>query len=167
MTFTDLDKNFMLQALQEAQKAFDREEVPVGAVLVFQNKIIARGHNQTEMLRDPTAHAEMLCITAGANYFNGWRLLDTTLYTTLEPCVMCAGAILEARIPRVVWAAPDKRLGANGSWLDIFQYKHPMHGVAISGGLLSDLSSHLMQQFFRQRRKFKDQDKYQRTLENF
>src|SRR5690349_17856605 len=106
------DLIFMREALKEAQKAFEADEVPVGAVLVRENQVIARGHNQVELLQDPTAHAEMICLTAGAAVLSNWRLAKTTLYCTLEPCPMCAGAILASRIERLIWAAPDLRLGA-------------------------------------------------------
>ncbi|NGX33538.1 MAG: tRNA-specific adenosine deaminase, partial [Candidatus Anoxychlamydiales bacterium] len=103
----DKDKFFMLEALKEAKKAFDIDEVPVGSVLVHNNRVIARGHNQVEKLTDATAHGEMICLTSGSVHFNDWRLKDTILYTTLEPCIMCAGAIINARVKKVVWAAKD------------------------------------------------------------
>ncbi|MBT3393498.1 MAG: tRNA adenosine(34) deaminase TadA [Waddliaceae bacterium] len=149
---TDLDKKFMREALKEANKAFKAEEVPVGAVLVHDNKIIARGHNQVEMLHDATAHAEMLCITAGASVIENWRLNDTTLYCTLEPCIMCAGAMLLARVGTLVWGAPDIRHGANGSFVDIFKEKHPMHTIKIRSGVLADESAALMVDFFKKAR---------------
>src|ERR1700761_6222819 len=108
------DEKFMLEALKEAWKAFLKDEVPVGAVLVQDNRIIARGHNQVEMLKDATAHAEMLCITSGEAALENWRLIDTTLYATIEPCCMCAGALFLSRVPTLVWGAPDIRHGANG-----------------------------------------------------
>ena len=148
----NLDLYFMNEAFKEAKKAFALEEVPVGAVLVFQNKIIARGHNQVEMLKDPTAHAEMICITSAANFFNSWRLVDTVLYTTLEPCCMCAGAIISSRIKKVVWGAPDIRVGANGSWIDLFSKKHPIHNVEIEKGFLEEEIKLLMKDFFQKKR---------------
>ena len=111
----------MREALKEAKKAFEKDEVPVGAVLVHKNRIIARGHNQVELLQDATAHAEMICLSAGAEALGNWRLAETTLYCTLEPCCMCAGALLSARVTRLVWGAPDLRVGANGSWIDLFE----------------------------------------------
>lgn len=151
----NLDLYFMTEALKEAKKAFSKGEVPVGAVLVLNNKIIARGYNQVEMLKDPTAHAEMICITSGANYLNDWRLVDTILYVTLEPCAMCAGAIFSSRIKKVVWAAPDIRVGANGSWINLFDKDHPIHTVEIEKGFLEEEASALMKAFFQKRREKK------------
>jgi tRNA(adenine34) deaminase len=147
------DEYFMTKAINEASKAFEMEEVPVGAVLVHNNQIIARGHNQVEMLKDATAHAEMICMTSGAAYLNNWRLKDTTLYCTLEPCCMCAGAMMLARVGRLVWAAPDLRLGANGSYIDVFSQKHPFHEIKITSGVLGDVSVKLMKDFFTMQRK--------------
>lgn len=146
------DERFMLFALQEAQKAFKKGEVPVGAVLVHEGRVIARGHNQVEMLRDATAHAEMLAITAGANHFENWRLLDTVLYTTLEPCPMCFGALLLSRVKKVVYAAKDLRHGACGSWVNLLEKPHPTHDIEVDGGVFAEVSSRLMQDFFRKRR---------------
>ena len=148
----DRDLFFMREALKEAKKAAEAEEVPVGAVLVFQDKIIARGYNQVELLKDATAHAEMLCLTSGAHVLENWRLNDTTLYCTLEPCCMCAGAILASRVKRIVWGAPDVRLGANGSWIDLFSFKHPMHSVEITTHVLAEEAAFLMKDFFQNRR---------------
>ncbi|MCB1119429.1 MAG: tRNA adenosine(34) deaminase TadA, partial [Chlamydiia bacterium] len=128
------DEKFMLEALKEAKKAYREKEVPVGAVLVHEGRIIARGYNQVEMLSDATAHAEMLCLTAAESALENWRLLKTTLYCTLEPCMMCAGAMLLTRIERLVWGAPDRRHGVDGSWLDLFTEKHPTHQIAITRG---------------------------------
>ena len=147
------DLIFMREALKEAQKAFEADEVPVGAVLVRENQVIARGHNQVELLQDPTAHAEMICLTAGAAVLSNWRLAKTTLYCTLEPCPMCAGAILASRIERLIWAAPDLRLGANGSWIDLFALKHPMHTMEVAGRFLGEEAAHLMVKFFQRKRK--------------
>ena len=151
----NLNSYFMNEAFKEAKKAFAKDEVPVGAILVFNNKIIARGHNQVEMLKDPTAHAEMICITSAANFFSSWRLIDTVLYTTLEPCPMCAGAIISARIKKVVWGAPDIRVGANGSFVDLFGIKHPIHNVEIEKGVLEEEIKMLMKEFFQKQRKKK------------
>lgn len=149
------DEKFMLEALKEAWKAYKAEEVPVGAVLVHKGRIIARGYNQVEMLRDATAHAEMLCITAGEGALNNWRLSETTLYVTIEPCSMCAGAMLLSRITRLVWGAPDIRHGANGSWINLFEKPHPMHSLAIHTGVLAEWSATLMRNFFQQKRQNK------------
>ncbi len=146
------DHIFMKLALDEAQRAYRESEVPVGAVLVHNGKVIAKAHNQMERKGDATAHAELLVIREGARHFNDWRLLGTTLYTTLEPCAMCAGAILLSRVERLVWGAPDLRHGANGSFIDLFKEDHPTHTVQITQGVLAEEASELMKAFFRQRR---------------
>lgn len=151
----DDDEKFMLEALKEAWKAFQKEEVPVGAVLVQGKRVIARGHNQVEMLKDATAHAEMLCITAGESALENWRLADTVLYSTVEPCSMCAGAMLLSRVPTLVWGAPDLRHGANGSWIDLFEKQHPTHTIEVRKGVMADLCAGLMREFFQLRRKEK------------
>lgn len=149
---TSEDERFMIEALKEAWKAFQADEVPIGAVLVHQGQIIARGYNQVELLRDATAHAEMLCMTVGSAALENWRLADTTLYTTVEPCTMCAGAMLLSRVPRLVWGAPDLRHGANGSWVDVFSKPHPTHSIDIVQGVLSELSAELLRLFFKKQR---------------
>ncbi|MGM0440727.1 MAG: tRNA adenosine(34) deaminase TadA [Chlamydiota bacterium] len=149
---SDLDHKFMGEALKEARKAYNAKEVPVGAVLVHEGRVIARGYNQVEMLKDATAHAEMLCLTAGAAALDNWRLNETTLYCTLEPCAMCAGAILLARVGRLVWGAPDVRHGANGSWVDLFAQSHPMHSLEVTQRVMAEQSAFLMKDFFHQRR---------------
>jgi len=151
------DEKFMIEALKQAWRAFQANEVPVGAVLVHEGRIIARGYNQVEMLKDATAHAEMLCVTAGEVALDNWRLLDTTLYSTLEPCIMCAGAMLLSRVSTLVWGAPDNRHGANGSWVDIFGETHPMHTLSVRSGVLEDPCSALMKEFFQKRRREKDE----------
>jgi tRNA(adenine34) deaminase len=146
------DEKFMLEALKEAYKSFLAKEVPVGAVLVHKQSIIARGHNQVELLQDATAHAEMLCLTAGAVSRNNWRLSETTLYCTIEPCAMCAGAMLLSRVPTLVWGAPDIRHGANGSWIDLFEKPHPTHTMNIRRGVWAKYCALLMREFFQQQR---------------
>lgn len=148
----DLDKRFMLEALKEAKKAKAREEVPVGAVLVSEGKVIARAHNQVEMLQDATAHAEMLCLTMGASALGNWRLLNATLYCTIEPCAMCAGAMFLSRVKRLVWGAKDLRHGANGSWINLFDKKHPTHHIESASGILEIECATILQEFFRMRR---------------
>lgn len=150
------DEAFMREALKEAKKAFDKDEVPVGAVLVKDGRIIARGYNQVELLQDATAHAEMLCITAGASALCSWRLENTTLYCTLEPCCMCAGALIVSRVKRVVWGAPDLRVGANGSWIDLFKNSHPIHNLEITSRVLEAESAELMRAFFQKQREKKE-----------
>lgn len=146
------DEIFMLEALKEAWKAFLKDEVPIGAILVKEGKIIARGHNQVELLQDATAHAEMLCLTGGEVFLENWRLLNTTLYCTLEPCMMCAGAMHLTRIARLVYGAPDLRHGVSGSWINIFKEKHPIHNFEIISGVLQDAAKELMVNFFQKRR---------------
>ncbi len=147
------DAHFMKEALKEALLAYEKDEVPVGAVLALKGRIIARGHNQVELLQDATAHAEVLCMTAGSVQLRNWRLADATLYCTLEPCCMCAGAMFSSRIKRLVWGAKDLRLGANGSWIDVFSEKHPMHEIEVASGILAEESAALLKKFFQQKRK--------------
>ncbi|MCH9614042.1 MAG: tRNA-specific adenosine deaminase [Chlamydiia bacterium] len=143
-------EKYMREAILEAKKAYDKDEVPVGAVVVFQEEIIARGHNQVENLSDPSAHAELLCIKEATKHFNDWRLEGATLYTTLEPCLMCAGAAILARVENIIWGAPDKRHGANGSFLNAFENKHPIHEVSIEGGVLEEECAKLLKSFFQE-----------------
>lgn len=142
----------MAEALREAWTAYNAGEVPVGAVLVHNGHIIGRGHNQVEQLKDATAHAEVLCLSAGSSSLGDWRLNHSTLYITLEPCAMCAGAILLSRVERVIWGAPDLRHGAHGSWVDLFAKPHPTHQVDIRGGVLQEASSRLLRRFFQEQR---------------
>lgn len=146
------DEKWMVEALKQAHLASLADEVPVGAVLVYNQKLVAKGHNQVEMLHDATAHAEMLCITAGSSFLENWRLEGCTLYTTLEPCAMCAGAIFLSRVPRVVWGAPDIRHGAGGSFIDLFTLKHPTHQVEVQKGVLENYGADLMRTFFERKR---------------
>lgn len=146
------DEGFMQEALIEARLAFDKGEVPVGAVLVYAGEIIARAHNLVESMKDPTAHAEVLCIKKGAEVLGNWRLSHSTLYCTLEPCPMCAGALIHSRVSHLVWGAPDLRCGAHGSWVDILGQKHPIHQVSAVGGVLAVESAELMRTFFKLRR---------------
>lgn len=147
------DAHFMGQALLEARSAFELGEVPVGAVLVREGQILARSHNLVETRSDATAHAEILCLQAGAHLLQNWRLLQTTLYCTLEPCAMCAGAMLLSRITRLVYGAPDLRHGVHGSWCQLFANPHPTHTIQISKGVLEGESAALMRSFFYARRK--------------
>ncbi len=149
------EEHFMLEAIKEAWKAFKADEVPVGAVLVKDKQVIARGYNQVEMLRDATAHAEMLCLTAGEAALDNWRLAGTALYSTIEPCSMCAGAMLLTRIPLLVWGAPDIRHGANGSWVNLFEPVHPTHQVEVRRGVLGSYCSQLIKEFFQLQRQRK------------
>ncbi len=157
--FFDMEKDvfFMQQAFKEARKAYDEDEVPIGCIIVKENKIIARAHNSVEKLKDATAHAEILCIGSASEALDNWRLSDTVLYCTLEPCLMCAGAIQLARISRVVWGGPDVRLGAGGSWINIFTKKHPFHTVTCTGNVCREEAEHLMKQFFIEKRREKSE----------
>lgn len=146
------DEQFMREALAEARLAYDKAEVPIGAVLVHEGKVIARAHNLVESMQNSTAHAEILCISQGSLALGNWRLKDAVLYCTLEPCPMCAGAIIHSRISRLVWGAPDLRCGAHGSWIDVFAEKHPIHQVSAVGGVLAAESAQLMREFFKMRR---------------
>ncbi|MGH2612389.1 MAG: tRNA adenosine(34) deaminase TadA [Rhabdochlamydiaceae bacterium] len=146
---------FMKEALIEAQNGFEIGEVPVGAVLVYQNQIIARSFNRVESLMDATAHAEMRCVRQGSEILENWRLSGCTLYTTLEPCPMCAGALISSRVDRVVWGASDLRQGAGGSLINLLGQNHPIHTVQTSFGVLAQESALLMQSFFQGRRKWK------------
>lgn len=147
------DEKFMIEALKEAWKAFEKGEVPIGAVLVQNGRVIARGYNQVEMLKDATAHAEMLCITSGEAALDAWRLTGTQLYCTIEPCSMCAGAMFLSRISELIWGAPDLRHGANGSWVDLFALTHEIHNIKVRKGVLEQFCSGLLQDFFKKRRK--------------
>ena len=143
----------MRLALREAERAFEAQEVPVGAVIVHAGKVIGKGFNQREKLEDPTAHAEMLAITAAAQELNSWRLEDCTLYVTLEPCPMCAGAIVNARVKRVVFGAADPKAGACGSLMNVVQDARLNHRVELVAGVLADEAGAILKQFFRTRRK--------------
>ena len=142
-------EKFMREALAEAQKAAELGEVPVGAVLVVEGLIIARGHNQKETLQEPTAHAEMVAIRQAAAELRRWRLSDATLYCTLEPCPMCAGAMLQARLGLLVYAADDPKAGAAGSLLDLLRLPFMNHQVQVIRGVLSEEAQALMAKFFR------------------
>ncbi|WP_305041778.1 tRNA adenosine(34) deaminase TadA [Geoalkalibacter sp.] len=156
------DLRFMAMALAEAQRAEALGEVPIGAVLVHDDRVIGRGHNRRETSNDPTTHAEMLAIRDAAAVLDSWRLLDTTLYVTLEPCVMCMGAIILARIPRLVFACRDPRAGAVGSIYDFSSDVRFNHRVAVTEGILEQECSALLSGFFRrlreEKRKHKSQD---------
>ncbi|MCU0752720.1 MAG: tRNA adenosine(34) deaminase TadA [Akkermansiaceae bacterium] len=150
------DAHFMAQALREARKAYAAGEVPVGAVVVHQGRIIARAWNQVETLRDATAHAEMLALTAAQQSLGDWRLQDCTLYVTKEPCPMCAGAIVHCRPERVVFGCPDSKGGAAGGWINLLDANPPLnHRCDITAGVLGGDCLHLLQQFFREAREKK------------
>ncbi|MFH0983740.1 MAG: tRNA adenosine(34) deaminase TadA [Planctomycetota bacterium] len=148
----DDDARFMREALKEARAADDAEEVPVGAVVVCEGRVIGRGHNQRQRLADPTAHAEMIAITAASGSLGDWRLTGCTLYVTLEPCAMCAGAIVLARIDRLVFGADDPKAGACGSLYSIATNPRSNHQVAVTRGVLKDECSLVLQAFFQRQR---------------
>ena len=142
----------MRLALREAERALAHDDVPVGAVIVHSGEVIGAGHNERELRRDPTAHAEMIAIREAAIALRSWRLLDTVLYITLEPCAMCAGAIVLGRIPRVVFGAADPKAGAAGSVLDVLADPSLNHRPDVAGGLLEAECAELLRAFFRSRR---------------
>ena len=144
---------YMQEALKEARKAFEEDEVPVGAVVIYQDKIIARGRNQIERLKDSTAHAEMLALTSATNYLGTKWLNEASLYVTIEPCSMCAGALVLARIKNVYFGAKDPKTGACGSVLNIINNKKLNHRVKATGGILKEECSSLLKDFFRKKRK--------------
>lgn len=146
------DTFFMRAALDEAARATATGEVPIAAIVVKNGAILAQSHNYRETWQDPTAHAEMIVIREAAKVLRSWRLTDTTLYVTLEPCAMCLGAVILARIPRVVFGARDPKAGACGSVLDFTQEPRLNHRIEMISGLLEEESQTLLQQFFRQLR---------------
>jgi tRNA(adenine34) deaminase len=147
-----IDESFMRLALAEAAAAATEDEAPVGAVVVRGEQVLAAAHNQRETLRDPTAHAEMIAITQAAATVGNWRLEGCTLYVTLEPCPMCAGAIVLARIPRVVYGAADPKAGAVGSLFDLLSDKRLNHQAEVLPGVLADQCSRVLTEFFQRRR---------------
>ena len=149
---TDRDEHFMRLALREAERALEHDDVPVGAVVVHGDALIGAGHNERELRADPSAHAEMIAIRAAAAALGSWRLLDTALYVTLEPCAMCAGAIVLGRIPRVVYATADPKAGAAGSVLDVLAEPRLNHRPEVTGGVLATEAAELLLAFFRARR---------------
>ncbi|MGZ8648157.1 MAG: tRNA adenosine(34) deaminase TadA [Solirubrobacteraceae bacterium] len=152
VVFQDADERFMRVALEHARKALEHDDVPVGAVVVHDGKVVGAGHNERERRRDPTAHAETLALQAAARQRRSWRLLDTVLYVTLEPCAMCAGAIVLARVPLVVYGTPDPKAGAAGSVLDVLAEPRLNHRPTVRGGLLADECAALLTDFFGARR---------------
>ena len=145
-------EQWMNVALREAQRAYDANEVPVGAIVVHHGEIIGRGYNQIEQLQDPTAHAEMIAITAAANHLGSRRLENCTMYVTLEPCPMCAGAIVLARIPTLVFGPYDPKAGACGTLYDIVEDRRLNHTVHVVGGICDKDSEELLKRFFVEKR---------------
>ena len=142
----------MRLALREAQRALDHDDVPVGAVVVHDGEVLSAAHNEREVRQDPTAHAEMLALRQGAEALGSWRILDAVLYVTLEPCAMCAGAIVLSRIPRVVYGTTDPKAGAAGSVLDVLGEPALNHRPQVNGGLLAQEAADLLREFFASRR---------------
>jgi len=143
----------MKEALKEARLAFRKGEIPVGAVVVFESRVIGKGHNQVEMLQDPTAHAEMIAITAAANALENKWLLDATLYVTVEPCSMCAGAMVLARLKKVVYGIPDLKTGAHSSLFNLLHDPRLNHRIEVIPGVLNQDCQNLMMTFFNEVRK--------------
>jgi len=152
VSFFGRDEYYMRLALREAEQALEHDDVPIGCVVVRGAEVIAAAHNERELRGDPTAHAEILAVREASRHLGGWRLLDTVLYVTLEPCAMCAGAIVLARVRRVVYAAPDPKAGAAGSVLDVLGEARLNHRPDVSGGLLAEDGAELLRQFFASRR---------------
>ena len=148
----DSDEHFMRLALREARLAHAHGDVPIGAVVVRGGEVIGSGHNERERLQDPTAHAEVLALRAAAAALGSWRILDSTLYVTLEPCAMCAGAIVLARVPRVVFATVDPKAGASGSVMNVLDHAALNHRPEVVGGVLAPQAAELLVEFFRSRR---------------
>ena len=150
--FFPRDEYFMRLALREAERALEHDDVPIGAVIVHEGEVLAAAPNERELRGDPTAHAEMLVLRAASEKLGGWRLLDTVLYVTLEPCAMCAGAIVLARVPRVVFGTTDPKAGAVGSVFDILGEPRLNHRPEVAGGLLAAEAADLLRAFFAARR---------------
>ena len=150
--FFPRDEYFMRLAIREAERALEHEDVPIGAVVVREGEVIGAAHNERELRQDPTAHAEILALRAAAAAVGSWRVLDSVLYVTLEPCAMCAGAIVWARVPRVVFGAPDPKAGAAGSVLDVLGEERLNWQPEVAGGLLADEGAALLSRFFAPRR---------------
>ncbi len=146
------DQRFMRMAIREAEKAFEEKEIPIGCVIVKDGVVIGRGHNQIEMLKDATAHAEILAIGTAASTLNNWRLDGCTLYVTLEPCPMCAGAILNSRVGRIVYGSKDTRFGGCGTTIDVITGNALKRTVPVTGGIFAEECVGLLKRFFQQMR---------------
>lgn len=144
---------YMREALREAKKAFDKDEVPVGAVIVHKGIIIARAYNQIRMLKDPTAHAEMIAITQAASSLENERLIDCAMYVTIEPCSMCAGAMVLARVKELIYAADDPKAGACGSVVNLAHHRKLNHKIKVKKGILAEEAGLLIKEFFKNKRK--------------
>jgi len=149
----ELHEKWMREALKEAKHALDEDEVPVGAVVVHENRIIGRGHNQVERLQDPTAHAEMIALTAATNTLGKKWLIDATMYVTIEPCAMCAGAMILARLKKLVYGAQEIKTGAHSSILNLLDDSRINHRIQVIPGFLKEECGHYMSVFFKEMRK--------------
>ena len=150
-----IEQIYMDEALREARKALEEDEVPVGAIVVCKRKVIARAHNQMRMLKDPTAHAEMVALTQAASYLKNERLTGAIAYVTVEPCAMCAGALILARVKRLVYGVDDPKTGACGSVLDIARNRKLNHRIDVKKGVLAEESRILLKEFFKKKRRKK------------
>lgn len=153
--FTQAEKAFMGLAIEEARAAFAKNEVPIGAVIVLENKVLAQAHNLVESCKDATCHAEILCLKEAVKNLGDWRLAETTMYVTVEPCIMCMGACVLSRVKRIIWGCSDKRHGALGGLIDLSSLKHPIHQIESVSGLMEEEAKNLMQTFFREVRERK------------
>jgi tRNA(adenine34) deaminase len=151
-TFFPRDEYYMRLALREAEQAMEHDDVPIGCVIAQRGEVIAAARNERELRGDPTAHAEILALREAARHVGGWRLVDTVLYVTLEPCAMCAGAVVLGRVPRVVYGPADPKAGAAGSVLDVLGEPRLNHRPDVAGGLLAEEAAALLRAFFASRR---------------
>ncbi len=154
-----MHENYMKLAIEEAKKAWEMNEVPIGAIVVYKGEVIGRGHNLRENEQSPSAHAEMLAIQEASEYLNSWRLEDTTLYVTLEPCVMCSGAIVMSRIPHVVYGANDPKGGCSGSLMNLIEDTRFNHRSTVERGILAEECGEMLRTFFKEKRAEKKQNK--------
>lgn len=154
----NMNEKFMKEALKEAKKAYEADEIPIGAVIVKNDKIIARAHNQKEIKNDATRHAEIIAIEKASKKLQGWRLDDCEMYVTLEPCMMCAGAIVQARLKKVYIGAMDEKMGYCGSVINLLQYNKYDYHVESESGILSDECSKIVKEFFAELRNKKSKD---------
>ncbi|MCR4337760.1 MAG: tRNA adenosine(34) deaminase TadA [Candidatus Omnitrophica bacterium] len=153
MALISNDEVFMQEAIRQAKRAADQDEVPIGAVITYENRIIARAYNQVELLKDPTAHAEMIAITQATNFLGTKWLHNCCLYVTLEPCSMCAGALILSRIPRICFGALDPKAGACGSVANIVQHSSLNHFVEILPSVSSEICGGMLTEFFQKKRR--------------
>lgn len=158
-----MHENYMKLAIQEAKKAWEMDEVPIGAIVVYKGEVIGKGHNLRENDQSPIAHAEMIAIQEAAKYLNSWRLEETTLYVTLEPCVMCSGAIVMSRIPHVVYGATDPKGGCSASLMNLIEDTRFNHRATVERGILEQECGDMLRNFFREKRNLKKQIKQNNT----